>query len=231
MGSFHTGRSIRPKVNWRETERSQNIWTDLCKPARELEVNVAKLGVMVSKFIIDVYGAKEEVNFGTYGKYLHTLEEWSASLPQSLRYFPDHSRGAIHPSLSTEDEVASVSLSPQPGRRQSDFIDLSCLALPRGLLPRNCTSHDETVAAPCHYGEGRSGHFDHSPEPSILCSDLVRISSVRLISAFGHPHAFGPFSLIMSLPICSLDSAIQIGHVSSKMVKREFICKRWWLIT
>jgi hypothetical protein len=76
-----------------------------------LEVNMAKLGVMVSKFIIDVYGAKEEVNFGTYEKYLHTLEEWSASLPQSLRYFPDHSRGAIHPNLSTEDEVASVSVS------------------------------------------------------------------------------------------------------------------------
>jgi hypothetical protein len=78
---------------------------------RELEGNMAKLGVMVSKFIIEVYGAKEEVNFGTYGKYLHTLEEWSASLPQNLRYFPDHSRGAIHPNLSTEDEVASVSVS------------------------------------------------------------------------------------------------------------------------
>lgn len=78
---------------------------------QELEVNMAKLGVMVSRFIIDVYGSKEEVNFGMYEKYLHTLEEWSSSLPQSLRYFPDHSRGAIHPSLSTEDEVASVSVS------------------------------------------------------------------------------------------------------------------------
>ena len=78
---------------------------------QELEVNMAKLGVMVSSFIIDVYGAEEEVNFGTYEKYLHTLEEWSASLPQSLRYFPDHSSGTIHPSLSTEDEIASVSVS------------------------------------------------------------------------------------------------------------------------
>jgi hypothetical protein len=74
-----------------------------------LEVNMAKLSVMVSKFIIDVYGAKKEANFGIYEKYLHTLEEWSASLPQSLRYFLDRSRGVIRPSFSTEDEVASVS--------------------------------------------------------------------------------------------------------------------------
>jgi hypothetical protein len=107
---------------WRETELSQNIWTDLCKPVQELEVNMAKLSVMVSKFIIDVYGAKEEVNFGTYEKYLHALEEWSASLPQSLRYFPDHSKGAIHPSFSTEDEVASVSVSTTRCRQS----DLSC---------------------------------------------------------------------------------------------------------
>ena len=147
---------------------------------------MAKLGVMVSKFIIDVYGAKEEVNFGTYGKYLHSLEEWSASLSQSLQYFPDHSRGAIHPSLSTEDEVASVSVSPtRPSAIR--LVDLSCLALPRGLLPRNRTNHDETVAAPRNYGEGRSGHIDSSAEPSILCSDLVRISSVMLISAFWSP--------------------------------------------
>jgi hypothetical protein len=146
---------------------------------------MAKLGVMVSKFIIDVYGAKEEVNFGVYEKYLHTLEEWSASLPQSLRYFPDHSRGAIHPNLSTEDEVASVSGFHNPGRWQSD---LSCLALPRGLLPRNCTSHDETVAAPSNYGEGKSGHFDNSPEPSILCSDLVRIFTSYFLLFVTHIH-------------------------------------------
>jgi len=78
---------------------------------QELEVNMAKLGIMMGKFIIDVYGAKGEVNFDMYERYLHTLEEWSASLPQSLRYFLDRSRGVICPSFSTEDEVASVSVS------------------------------------------------------------------------------------------------------------------------
>jgi hypothetical protein len=80
-------------------------------PVQELHVNMTKLAVMVSKFLIEAYGTNEKAYLNTYERYLHALEEWSSSLPQSLRYFPDHANSGSSVKLSIEDEIASVSRS------------------------------------------------------------------------------------------------------------------------
>jgi hypothetical protein len=68
---------------------------------------MAKLSIVVNKFLRDIYTSTEKPATA-YEKYLHMLEDWSLSLPPNLRYFPDHLAGETNPTFSTTDELLSV---------------------------------------------------------------------------------------------------------------------------
>ena len=89
--------------------------TELRQPDQDLAVNMAKLAVVLGDF---TQNARSPTNMElpAYERYLHALEEWSSSLPQSLRYFLEDADGAQESKLSNDDEFASVS---QQERSQS----------------------------------------------------------------------------------------------------------------
>lgn len=86
----------------------QDIRNELRRPNHELEVNMAKLAVFVNEFLQHVHSSNQ-VELTDYERYLHSLEEWSASLPRSLQYFLNSSNATEQSDLSSEDEFASVS--------------------------------------------------------------------------------------------------------------------------
>ena len=97
------------------TDPWQNIWQDFRTPIERLEVNVARLAIILGHILKDIYGAKE-VGIDRYEKYLKKMEEWSSALPRSLRYFPETSGAMNDADLSAEEEMASVGglMTPSP---------------------------------------------------------------------------------------------------------------------
>lgn len=71
---------------------------------------MAKLSVLLSEFMSRC-DPPDKLDLNTYERYLHSLEEWSSSLPQSLKYFPKTSDSVRQSTLSIEDEFSSVSTS------------------------------------------------------------------------------------------------------------------------
>jgi hypothetical protein len=69
---------------------------------------MTKLAVLISDYKINVQSATQ-ADLSTYESYLHSLEEWSSSLPQSLQHFPDSTNATKQSAISIEDEIASVS--------------------------------------------------------------------------------------------------------------------------
>lgn len=69
---------------------------------------MAKLAVLTSGFLSN-YDPVNKIDLTLYERHLHSLEEWSSSLPQNLRYFSKSSPLTKPSNLSIEDEFASVS--------------------------------------------------------------------------------------------------------------------------
>ena len=104
------------------TDPGQNIWQDFRTPSERLEVNVARLAVILGRILKDVYAAKE-VSLDRYEKYLIVMEEWSSALPLCFRYFPQNPGAMEQTGLSVEDEIASVGglMTPSPDLRLTLF--------------------------------------------------------------------------------------------------------------
>jgi hypothetical protein len=72
-------------------------------PNTSIEVNIAKLGVLISRFLSGL--CQGEMSPSTQEVFFHALEEWTLRLPRNLRHFPD----VDDLNSSHADEVGSVS--------------------------------------------------------------------------------------------------------------------------
>lgn len=68
---------------------------------------MTKLAVVACETVLDFH-SPNKLGLDTHERQLHALEEWSASLPPSLRHFPDSSDNTRQSPPSVEDASASV---------------------------------------------------------------------------------------------------------------------------
>lgn len=87
---------------------------------------MAKISIVVNKFIRDIYTSTETPDLA-YEKYMHMFEDWSSLLPPNLRYFPDHLAGQSNSTFATIDELSSVCCVPSPVPRPRLTTDSSTL--------------------------------------------------------------------------------------------------------
>lgn len=77
------------------------------RPAHTGLVNMAKLSILVNRFLRDFYTSTDKPAT-TYEKYLRMLEDWSLPMPPNLRHCPDHLAGETDSTFSTIDNKAAA---------------------------------------------------------------------------------------------------------------------------
>lgn len=108
---------------------------ELALPSASVEVNIAKLSVLISRFLTSL--CRCAVSSSTQKVFFHALEEWASSLPQDLDHVPD-----VDHSLSSEsNKVGVVSQS----LKREISLKLTAQAIPGTVLPRNRDTVDRAM--------------------------------------------------------------------------------------
>lgn len=93
----------QPQINQSTTQDNfvKMTFEELALPSASVEVNIAKLSVLISRFLTSL--CRCAVSSSTQKVFFHALEEWASSLPQDLDHVPD-----VDHSLSSESNKVGV---------------------------------------------------------------------------------------------------------------------------